>query len=85
MSVAELEYPVEAIEDLVVVGDRDDRRLLLDGELAQEIHDDAGALGIQRGGRLVGEDDTRTIGSARAMATRCASPPESCAGMAALR
>ena len=34
-AVAQMEDVIEAVEDLLVVGDRDDRRLLLDGNLAQ--------------------------------------------------
>ena len=36
--------------------------LLIDGQLAQEVHDDLRALRIERGRRLVGQDDARTIG-----------------------
>jgi hypothetical protein len=31
--------------------------------------------GVQVGGGLIGQDDWRVIGQARAMATRCISPP----------
>ena len=44
------------------MGDGDDRRVALHRELAQQVHDDAGALGIERGGRLVGENDARAVG-----------------------
>lgn len=35
---------------------------LLDGQLAQQVHDDPGALGIEGGGGLVCQDDAGTIG-----------------------
>ena len=53
---------IEPIENLLVVGDRDDGRALLDGQLAQQVHDDPGALGIEGGGGLVSQDDAGTIG-----------------------
>ena len=35
---------VEAVKNLVVVGDSDDRRVLLDGDLAKQVNDDPGAM-----------------------------------------
>lgn len=61
-AIAQPEDPIQTADDLFIVGDGDDRRLLLDRELAKKIHDDARPLGIERGGRLVGEDDPRPIG-----------------------
>ena len=43
-TVTQHEHAVEAVEDLVVVGHGNDGRVVLDGELAQQVHDDAGAL-----------------------------------------
>ena len=57
-----MEEPVETVEDLLVMGHGDDAGVLLGGELAQQVHDDARALAVQRGGRFVGEDDARAVG-----------------------
>jgi len=51
-AVTQLEDVVEAVEDLLVVRYGDDGRVLLNGDLPQKIHDDAGPLGIERGRRL---------------------------------
>lgn len=52
---------VEAIEDLLVMSDGDNGGIALDGKLAQQIHNDAGALGIERGGGFVGQNDARAV------------------------
>ena len=70
-----MEDAVEAVEYLVVVGYGDNASC--SGNLAREVHDDAGALGTKRRRRFVGEDD--------AMATRCASPPVRFAGIEDMR
>ena len=85
-AVAQPEDVVESIENHFVMRHDDDRGTLIDGNPAQQIHHDprplrssSGAVGssarIMRG----------RLASARAIATRCASPPESCAGIACLR
>src|SRR5690606_5650320 len=61
-TVSQMEDTVEAVEDLVVVRYDDNGRILLDGNLAQEVHDDAGALGIKCRRRFVGEDDAGAVG-----------------------
>ncbi len=40
---------------------------------------------IERAGRLVAEQHLRRLAMARAIATRCCSPPESCAGKCRIR
>ena len=44
------------------MGDDNDRRLLIDGDPAQQIHNNACARRIERRGRLVGENDARPVG-----------------------
>jgi hypothetical protein len=56
------EDAIETAEDLLVVGDGDDRGLLLGGELAKEVHVDASPFGVERSGRLVGDDDPWPVG-----------------------
>ena len=49
--------------------------------LEQQVDDRGAGRGVEIAGRLVGEDAVPGRGAvARAMATRCCSPPESCAG-----
>jgi hypothetical protein len=79
-AVAQAHQAVEAVEDLLVVGDGEDAGALVGGDLAQERHHHARALAVERRGLFVGQDDPRALG-ARAMAKRCASPPESFAGI----
>jgi len=52
-SVAQLENVVEAIEDLLVVRDRDDRGIPLEGELSEKIHHDFRTLRVEGRGRLI--------------------------------
>ena len=64
----------------IVRDDNDGRAALLRCFVQQADHDLA-VLGVERGSRLVGKDQLTVIfASARAMATRCFSPPESSAG-----
>jgi hypothetical protein len=44
------------------MGDDQDRRLLVEGDAAQQVHDNPGPFGIERRRRLVGEDDLRPVG-----------------------
>ena len=47
----------------------------------QEVDDRLAGLLVEIAGRLVGEEDGRVPDAiARAIATRCCSPPDSCAG-----
>ena len=39
----------------------DDRRILIDRELMQQVHDNSAALRIERRGGLVGENDARPV------------------------
>ena len=50
---------IEAIEDLVIVGDGNDRSVLFDGQLAEQIHTIPARVEIERRCRLVSEDDPR--------------------------
>ena len=60
--VAQADDAVEAPQDFLVMRHRDDGGLLLDGQLVKQVHHDAGALGVERGCRLVGENDAGTVG-----------------------
>ena len=84
-AVAQTEYPVEAAENRLVAGDDEDRRVLIESDAAQEIHDGAGACGIERRGRLVGENDARPIGERARWPPAALRRPESTAGIALLR
>ncbi len=55
--------------EVVQVADHRDAEVLVQPE--QAVHHDLGVAGIERGDRLVGEDDIGSCTSARAMATRC--------------
>jgi hypothetical protein len=61
-TVSQLENAIEAIEDLVIVSYCDDRGILIDGNLAEQVHDDPGSMRVERRGRLVGKDDARPVG-----------------------
>ena len=54
LPVAEMEDAIEAVENLLIMCDGDDGSVALNSKVAQQVHDDAGPLGIERGGRLVG-------------------------------
>lgn len=47
------------------------------GDVFQQTHDVAGCLWVEITCRLIGDDDFGLLRMARAMATRCCSPPES--------
>ena len=53
---------VGQLDDAVVVGHHDDRGAVLDGQILEEAHDIAGRIGIEGGGRLVGQDQPRAVG-----------------------
>src|SRR5690606_760221 len=53
-AVAQVDQAIETVEDLLVMGNGDDAGLLLDGELAHQVHDQAGPRAVQRGGGFVG-------------------------------
>src|SRR5258705_13805957 len=57
------------------VADHGDAEMLVDAK--QRVHHDLGVAGIERGDRLVGEDESGCWTSARAIATLCCWPPES--------
>jgi hypothetical protein len=61
-SVAPLKVAIEPIEDFLVMGDGDDGGLLINRYSPYQVHDDSGALRIQRRRRLVRQDDARPIG-----------------------
>ena len=61
-AVAQPENVIEAVEDHLVVGHHDDGGVLLDRNPPQQIHDNAGARGIKRRRRLIGENDARAVG-----------------------
>ena len=54
-----MDEAVEALEDLLVVGDGDDAGLLLGREAPQEIHDELRPRAVERRRGFVGEDDGR--------------------------
>jgi hypothetical protein len=53
--------------------------------LDQQLEHRAGGDRVEVAGRLVGQDQRRRCTTARAIATRCNCPPDSCAGMRAAR
>lgn len=61
-AVAKMEDVIEAIKNLLVVGDDDDRRLLFGGDALEQVHDDPGALRVERRRRLVRQNDPRVVG-----------------------
>ena len=60
-AIAQAENPVKPVEYLLVVSHRNDGGILLDGEFAKQVHDNARALGVQCRGRFIGQDDARTV------------------------
>ena len=63
-----------------VVGDEDDRRPGLPPDPRQLVVQQVAGDGVERGERLVHEQDAEPWASARARATRCRMPPESSCG-----
>ena len=79
LAVAHGQDACGAVGERRVVRDDDERRAGLVDPIEQR--GDLRASGfIQLAGRLVGEQQARAVGSARAIATRCISPPDSCEG-----
>ena len=74
----EPDHAAGAAGERQVVGDEDQRRAALRLRGEQKIGDHRAVGGVEIAGRLVGKQDRRVGASARAMATRCCSPPESC-------
>src|SRR5690606_31765931 len=60
-AIAQEEDAIKAIKNLLVVGHGDNCRTLLDGNPAQQIHDDAGTRRIKGRGRLIGKDDAGPV------------------------
>ena len=79
-AVADPDDPVGVGGDGRVVRHQDDREAVLGVELAEEVEDLPAGLRVEVAGRLVGDQERASLTSARAMATRCCSPPESCEG-----
>jgi ribulose-bisphosphate carboxylase large chain len=85
-AVADVVDALEGRDDLLVVGDDDDRGLVLACAMSLRMRITASARSLSSG--AVGSSARITGGrltSARAMDTRCCSPPESCDGMARAR
>ena len=80
-AVADPDDPAGVGGDRRVVGHQDDRQAVLGVELLEEAEDLLAGLRVEVAGRLVGDQQVeQRLISARAIATRCCSPPESCAG-----
>ena len=60
VAVFEVQDAIGDIEYAVVVGNEDDRGSVLAGEILDQLDDIASRLLVQRGGRLVGEDHSRS-------------------------
>lgn len=60
--VSQREYAIKTVIDFLVVGHDDYRRLVFGGDLSQHVDHDPGALGIECGGWLVGEDNAWIVG-----------------------
>ena len=69
-----MQNPVGEGEDAVVVGDHHERAAALPYQVRQQVHDQLPVLRVQRGGRLVGQENGRVAGQSAAMATRWHSP-----------
>jgi hypothetical protein len=79
-AVGEPHHPVGHRGDGRVVRDDHRRRAELAVDAGERLeHDDPGR-DVERAGRLVAQQHAGRLAIARAMATRCCSPPESCAG-----
>ena len=75
-AVEHVDHPARLGGEPVVVGHHDQRRAV-GVEPAEEVEDLAAGRGVELAGRLVGEEHAGRLASARAIATRCISPPES--------
>lgn len=62
LAVAKLEDTIKPIEDLFIMRHGNDGRILIDRHLAEQIHDDSGALRIECRSRLISENDARPVG-----------------------
>ena len=71
--------PADAADQLAIVRG-DEHRRAAGVDLAEQVHDLERQVRIEVAGRLVGQDDRGSLTSARAMATRCCSPPDSSIG-----
>ena len=60
-TVPELEDSVEPIKDFIVVRYRDNCGLLINGNLAEQIHDQSGAVRVEGRRRFIGKDDARPV------------------------
>jgi hypothetical protein len=80
MAVAETHDPAGMTGDLGIVRHQHDRDALA-VEILEEREDLERGAAVERAGRLVGEQQASDwLTSARATATRCCWPPESCIG-----
>ena len=72
-AVAKVEDPVGAGRDGVVVGDQQQRALVLYGQPVEEVEHEFRRLRVEVAGGFVGEDDTRRVGEGRARSRRAGS------------
>src|SRR6266508_6685426 len=60
--VPQLKDVIEPVEDFLIVGDCDDRGVLVKRDLTKQVHDKPGAMGVEGRRRLVGKDDAWPVG-----------------------
>jgi hypothetical protein len=74
-----VQHPIAAPRQRSIVGHEHQRRAALAIAVEQKLDDFAAGCLVEIAGGLVRYQDRR-VGRDRASATRCCSPPESCAG-----
>lgn len=68
-----------------VMRDEHDRTAMYGRGILQKLQDGLARLVVERTRRLVAEQELGILGKSTAIATRCCSPPESCAGKLSMR
>jgi hypothetical protein len=80
LAIAHLDDAAAAAGETAVVGDEQKRRAFARLQIEEQVDDRFTRVLVEIAGGFVGEDDLAPAARARAMATRCCSPPESCPG-----
>lgn len=61
-AVFDIQNPVEDIKGAMIVGDDDDARAALVGDAGKQLHHLPAAPAVERGGRLIGQDQAGLVG-----------------------